>query len=70
MTNRNRFELLTSIGHQILAMALTGAVDVERVEYCTAGKFSTDDIRAALKMLHAGGLMNYRGGEYHASAAP
>lgn len=67
MDTTTRLEQLTAIGHQILAMALTGAVDLERVEYCTAGKFATDDIRAAIKMLHAGGLLAYRGGKYYAA---
>ena len=67
-TNTNRLALLTSIGQQILAMTLTGAVDVERATYCTAGRFTTDDIRAALKMLHAAELVDYRGGKYHAPA--
>lgn len=62
----NRLETLTAIGRQILAMALAGSVDLARVEYVTAGKFSSDDCRAALKMLHAAGLVDYRGGKYHA----
>lgn len=68
MTNKDRLELLTAISRQILAISLTGAVDAERVAFCTAGKFLADDIRAALKMLHAGGLLNYRAAKYHAAA--
>lgn len=67
MTTTNRLELLTTIGRQLLAMALTGSIDLERAESCTAGKFSTDDLRAAMKMLHGGGLLNYRGGKYIAA---
>ncbi len=67
MTNTNRLETLTAIGRQILAMTLTGAVDVDRATNCTAGKFSAEDIRSAIKMLHAGGLVDYRGGKYHAA---
>lgn len=69
MDMNQRLELLTSIGRQLLAMANTGAVDLQRAIHCTAGKFSTDDLRAALAMLHAGGLLNYRAGKYHAADA-
>ncbi len=63
----HRLELLTAIAQQILGM--TGAVDAKRVAYCTAGKFSDADIKASLAMLHAGGLVDYRAGKYHAEQA-
>ena len=66
-TNLTRLETLTAIGRQILSMLESGAVDIERAEFCTAGKFSTDDIRAALNMLHAAGLTTWCGGKYHAA---
>ena len=39
-TNLTRLETLSTIGRQILSMLESGAVDVERVMYCTSGKFS------------------------------
>jgi hypothetical protein len=62
----HRLELLTVIARQILGMAVTGPVDHERVEFCTAGRYSTADLKSALAMLHAGGMINYRAGKYYA----
>jgi hypothetical protein len=70
MDMNTRLELLASIGQQILAMANAGAVDVRRAAFCTAGKFADSDLRAALAMLHAGGMLNYRAGKYHAVTSP
>jgi len=64
----NRLETLTAIGRQILSMLDTGAVDMDRALYCTAGKFSETDVRDSMKMLHAAGLADYRGGKYYAAA--
>lgn len=67
MTNADRLEALTIIGCQILSMTDSGPVDMDRARYCTAGRFSDDDLRSAIQMLHAAGLVNYRGGKYHAA---
>lgn len=57
MTNTDKLARLQNLQNQIAAMALTGKVDAAVVKYCTADKFTDDEITATLAMMVALGLV-------------
>ncbi len=53
-------ERLQNLQDQILAMCRTGRVDLDRVRFCTAGRFTDVQIRETLSYLARVGILQVR----------